>query len=122
MGAGIRMPLRVLLPCLAVSLVAFGAVAAGIACASRTSGYLMRQADNNLLACASSMLSRGSVAAPGSGPVSGQRRAHGSTRLCPASKNSAVICPYPATSAAASPSCRAREVTGSCQSSVDTRP
>ena len=30
MGANIRMPLRVLLPCLAVSLVAFGAVAAGI--------------------------------------------------------------------------------------------
>jgi hypothetical protein len=31
MGALIRMPLRVLLPCLAVSFVAFGAVAAGLA-------------------------------------------------------------------------------------------
>ena len=72
MGALIRIPLRVLLPCLAVSLVAFGAVAAGIAGVSGTSGYLMRQADNDLLACASSMLSRGFVAAPGSGPVSGQ--------------------------------------------------
>ena len=72
MGAGNRMPLRVLLPCLAVSLVASGAVAAGMAGASGTSGYLIRQADNNLLACASSVLSRGFVAASGSGPVSGQ--------------------------------------------------
>jgi signal transduction histidine kinase len=69
MGALIRMPLRVLLPCLAVSLVAFGAVAAGLAGAPGASGYLMRQADSNLLACASSMLSHGFVAAPDSSPV-----------------------------------------------------
>jgi hypothetical protein len=50
MGALIRMPLRVLLPCLAVSFVAFGAVAAGLAGVSGASGYLMRQADNNVLA------------------------------------------------------------------------
>ena len=72
MGAGIRIPLRVLLPCLAVSLVAFGAAAVGIAGVSGTNGYLMRQADKNLLACASSILSHGFVAPPGSGPVSSQ--------------------------------------------------
>ena len=71
-GALIRIPLRVLLPCLAVSLAAFGAVAVGLAGVWGTSGYLMRQVDNNLLACATSMLSDGFVAAPGSGPVSGQ--------------------------------------------------
>ena len=48
MGRLIRIPLRVLLPYLAVSLVAIGAVAAGIAGVSGTSGYPMRQADNNL--------------------------------------------------------------------------
>jgi len=62
----------VLLPCLAVSLVASGAVAVGFAAVAGISGYLMRQADDNLLACASSMLSHGLVAAPGSGSVSGQ--------------------------------------------------
>ena len=72
MGAGIRIPLRVLLPCLAVSLVAVGAVAAGMAGVSAASGYLMRQADNNVRACASSMLSHGFVAVPSSGPVSSQ--------------------------------------------------
>jgi two-component system OmpR family sensor kinase len=72
MGTLIRIPLRVLLPCLAVSLVAIGAVAAGIADVSGTSGYLMRQADNNLLACARSMLSHGFEAPPSSGPVSSQ--------------------------------------------------
>jgi hypothetical protein len=70
-GALIRIPLRVLVPCLAVSLAACGAVAAGIAGVSGASGYLMRQADSNLLACARSMMSGGLVAAPGSGPVSG---------------------------------------------------
>ena len=69
MGALIRMPLWVLLPCLAVSFVAFGAVAAGLAGVSGASGYLMRQADNNLLACASSMLSHGFVAPPDSSQV-----------------------------------------------------
>ena len=64
MGAQIRIPLRVLLPSLAVSLVAFGAVAVGIAAVSGTGSYLVRQADSDLLACASSMLSRPFVAAP----------------------------------------------------------
>ena len=72
MGALTRMPLRVLLPCLAVSLVAFGAVAAGLAGVSAASGYLVRQTDNDLLACAGNMLSHGFVAVPGSGPVSSQ--------------------------------------------------
>ncbi len=70
MGALIRIPLRVLLSCLAVSLVAFGAAAVGMAGVSAASGYLMRQADDNLLACARSMLSHGFVAPPSSGPVS----------------------------------------------------
>ena len=72
MDALIRIPLRVLLPCLAVSLVAFGAVAVGLAGVSAAGGYLMRQADNNLLACARSMLSHGFVAVPGSDPVFSQ--------------------------------------------------
>ena len=71
MGANIRIPLRVLLPCLAVSLVAFGAVAAGIAGVSAASGYLMRQTDNNLVACAGIILSNGFVAPSNSGPNSG---------------------------------------------------
>jgi hypothetical protein len=66
MGAFTRMPLRVLLPGLAVSFVALGAIAAGLAGVSGAGGYLMRQADASLLACASSMLSHGFVAAPGS--------------------------------------------------------
>lgn len=72
MGALSRIPLRVLLPCLAVSLVAIGAVAAGLAGVSAASGYLVRQTDNDLLACAGSMLSHGFVAVPGSRPVSSQ--------------------------------------------------
>ena len=64
MGARIRIPLRVLLPSLAVSLVAFGAAAVGIADVSGTGSYLIRQADDDLLACASSMLSHRFVAAP----------------------------------------------------------
>ena len=72
MGTLIRIPLRVLLPCLAVSLVSFGAVAAGLAGVSGTGGYLMRQADKSLLACARSMLSHGFVAPPNSGPVASQ--------------------------------------------------
>jgi hypothetical protein len=49
-GARIRIPLQVLLPWLAVSLVAFGAVAVGIADVSGARGYLMRQADDDLQA------------------------------------------------------------------------
>ncbi|MBV9094677.1 MAG: hypothetical protein JO132_12510 [Streptosporangiaceae bacterium] len=72
MGVRIRVPLRVLLPCLAVGLVAIGAVAIGVAEVSGTRGYLVRQADNDLLGCAKTMLMRGFAAVPGSGPVSGQ--------------------------------------------------
>jgi len=72
MGAGIRVPLGVLLPCLAVGLVAFGAVAVGVAGVSGTGGYLTRRADSSLLACAGGVLSGGVVAAPGSGLPSGQ--------------------------------------------------
>jgi hypothetical protein len=71
-GTRIRIPLRVLLPCLAVSLVALGAVVVGIADVSAARGYLVRQTDQNLLACASSVLSHPFVAPPTSGPVSGQ--------------------------------------------------
>jgi signal transduction histidine kinase len=72
MGARIRMPLRMLLPCLAVCLAASGAAAFGVAGVSAADGYVMRQADDDLRACASSMLSHGLVAVPGSGPVPGQ--------------------------------------------------
>lgn len=70
MGALIRIPLRVLLPFLAVSLVASGAVAVGIAGVSETGSYLIQQADNNLLACAGSTLGHRFVAAPVSSQVS----------------------------------------------------
>ena len=69
MGAHLRIPLRVLLPCLAVSLVASGAVAAGMAGLSGTGSYLIRQADNDLLACAGSILGNRFVAAPVSSQV-----------------------------------------------------
>ncbi len=72
MGARIRIPLLVLLACLAVSLVAIGAAATGLAEVSATRGYLMRQADTDLLACAGSMLSRRFETAPDSDPVPGQ--------------------------------------------------
>ena len=55
-----------------MSLAAFGAVAAGLAGVSAASGYLMRQTDNNLMACAGSVLSDGFVAPPNSAPVPGQ--------------------------------------------------
>ena len=71
MGLHVRIPLRVLLPCLAVSVVACGAVVAGVVDVSGVRGYLIRQADASLLACAASMLSHRFVAAPDSGPVPG---------------------------------------------------
>ena len=71
-GARIRLPLRVLLPCVAVCLVACGAVAIGAVCALAAGGYVLRQADDGLRACASSMLSHGPVAVAGSGAVPGQ--------------------------------------------------
>jgi hypothetical protein len=70
MGRRIRMPLWVLLPCLAVCLAASGAVAIGVAGVSTAGSYLMRQADDTLRGCASNMLSHGLVAAPSSGPAS----------------------------------------------------
>ena len=76
MGARIRIPLRiplrVLLACLAVSLVGIGAVTVGLAEVSATRGYLMQQADDDLLACARSMVSNRFVAAPDSDPAPGQ--------------------------------------------------
>jgi hypothetical protein len=71
-GARIRLPLEVLLPCVAVCLVASGAAAIGAVCVQAAGGDVMRQADEGLRACASSMLSRGPVAVPGSGAVPGQ--------------------------------------------------
>jgi hypothetical protein len=65
------MPLRVLLPCLAVCLAASGAAAIGVAGVSAADGSVMRQADDALRACASSV-SHGLVAVPSSGPASGQ--------------------------------------------------
>ena len=64
--------MRVLLPCVAVCLVACGAVAIGAVCVLAAGGYVLRQADDGLRACASSMLSHGPVAVAGSGAVPGQ--------------------------------------------------
>jgi hypothetical protein len=71
-GARIRLPLRMLLPCVAVCLAASGAAAIGAVCVRAVGGYAIRQADDGLRACASSMLSHGPVAMPGSGAVPGQ--------------------------------------------------
>ena len=72
MGVRIRLPLRVLLPCVAVCLAACGAAAIGAVCVQAAHGYVMRQADEGLRACASSLLGHGLVAVPGSGAVPGQ--------------------------------------------------
>ena len=71
-GVRIRLPLRVLLPCVAVFLAASGAAAIGAVCVRAVGGYVIRQADDGLRACASSMLSHGPVAVPGSGGVPGR--------------------------------------------------
>ena len=76
MGARIWLPLRVLLPCVAVCLVASGEAAIGAVCVSAAGSYVMRQADDGLLACASSVLSHGPVAVPGSGAVPGLSLIH----------------------------------------------
>jgi hypothetical protein len=69
-GAGVRLPLRVLLPLFAVGLTAAGASAVGLAEVSAARGYLMQQADENLAACAAGPLSHRTVeAVPGSGLV-----------------------------------------------------
>ena len=69
MGARTRIPLWVLLPSLAVSVVALGAIAAGVIGIAGARGDLIRQADSNLQACAGQMLSQGFVAGPTSGPA-----------------------------------------------------
>jgi hypothetical protein len=72
MGARVRLPLGVLLPCVAVCLAASGAAAIGAVCVRAVDSYVIRQADDGLRACASSTLSHGPVAVPGSGAVPGQ--------------------------------------------------
>jgi hypothetical protein len=70
-GAGIRLPLRVVLPLVAVGLAAAGASAVGVAEVSAAHGYLMRQVDENLTACAADPLSHPVEAMPGAGPAPG---------------------------------------------------
>ena len=72
MGARIRLPLWVLLPCVAVCLAASGAAAIGAVCVRAVGSYVIRQVDDGLRACASSMLSHGPVAVPGSGALPGR--------------------------------------------------
>ena len=95
MGARIWLPLRVLLPCVAVCLVASGAAAIGVAGVQAAGGSVMRQADDAVQACASSMLSHGPVSVPGSGAVPGQAPpvACGMERL---SASGQVLIPAPA--------------------------
>jgi hypothetical protein len=69
MGARFRIPLWVLLPCMAVSVVALGAVAAGAVGISQARGYLTRQTDSSLSACAGSVLSQHFAAGPTSDPT-----------------------------------------------------
>lgn len=71
MSAGVRLPLRVLLPLLAVGLAAAGASAVGLAEVSAARAYLMRQVDQNLVACAAGPLSHPVEAVPGSAPDPG---------------------------------------------------
>jgi hypothetical protein len=56
MGPRLRIPLWVSLPCVAVSVVALGTVATGAVGITGTDGYLTRQTDSNLLACAGGTL------------------------------------------------------------------
>lgn len=65
MGVRTAMPLRVLLPSIAVCLTAAGAAAIGVAVASTAAGFVMRQANSTVRACASSVLSEGPVTVPG---------------------------------------------------------
>ena len=55
-GARIRLPLGVLLPCVAVCLAASGAAAIGAVCVRAAGSYVIRQADDGLRACASGTL------------------------------------------------------------------
>jgi len=72
MGARVRLPRWVLLPCVAVCLAASGAAAIGAVCVHAVDSHVIRQADDGLRACASGTLSHGLVAVPGSGAVPGQ--------------------------------------------------
>ena len=72
MGARIRLPLWLLLPCVAVGLAASGAAVIGAVCVRAAGSYVIRQADYGLRACASGTLSHGAVVVPGSGAVPGQ--------------------------------------------------
>jgi hypothetical protein len=67
MGVRIVMPLRVLLPCLALCLTAAGAAAIGVAGVSSAGGLVLRQADDVVRACDGSVLSHGPVTVPGYG-------------------------------------------------------
>jgi hypothetical protein len=69
MGVRLVLPLRVLLPCLAVGLVAAGAAAIGVAGVSAAGGFVTGQADDAVRACAGSVLSHGPVIVPGYGLV-----------------------------------------------------
>jgi hypothetical protein len=68
----VRLPLRVLLPCAAVGLVACGAAGIGVASVQAAGGSVVRQADEGLGGCAGSVLSHGPVFVPGSGAVPDQ--------------------------------------------------
>src|SRR4029077_17001768 len=72
MGARVRLPLGVLLPCVAVCLAASGAAAIGAVCVHAVDSYVIRQADDGLRACTTGTLSHGLVGVPGSGAVPGQ--------------------------------------------------
>jgi hypothetical protein len=67
MGVRLVLPLRVLLPCVAVWLAAAGAAAIGVAGVSAAGGFVTRQADAAVRACAGSVLSHGPVTVPGYG-------------------------------------------------------
>jgi hypothetical protein len=69
MGVRLALPLRVLLPCLAVGLAAAGAAAIGVAAVSAAGGFATGRADDAVRACAGGVLSRGPVIVPGYGLV-----------------------------------------------------
>ena len=69
MGMHIRIPLWVSLPCVAVSVMALGAVAVDAVGIAGTRGYLTRQTDSNLLACAGGATGQRLVDWPAFGPV-----------------------------------------------------
>ena len=67
MSVRLVLPLRVVLPCVAVWLAAAGAAAIGVAGVSAAGWVVMRQADAAVRACAGSVLSHGPVTVPGYG-------------------------------------------------------